>query len=134
MNRIVFSLFAAVLFFSCGQKTEFEPAQDSMEAGRQFIDGCLKGEFKKADFYMVQDSTNTSELKKMQNAYEHKDADHRVQYRQASLLIDHEEPVSDSVRIIYYKNSFDKIAHRVKVVNRNNNWLVDLKYTIEGNF
>lgn len=132
MNRVLF-LLAACLFFSCKQNPTYEPAQDSMEAGRQFIDGCLKGEFKRANFYMVQDPTNIEELKKMQSAYDHRDADYRVQYRQASILIDHEEPTSDSVRIIYYKNSFDKVPHKVKVVNRGNQWQVDLKYTFDGN-
>lgn len=130
---LIVLLLGTFFFSSCKQQTQYEPAQDSMEAGRQFIDGCLKGEFKKANFYMVQDATNREDLQKMQNAYDKKDADYRVQYRQASILIDHEEPISDSVRIIYYKNSFDKVAHKVKVVNSSNQWLVDLKYTFDGN-
>ncbi|PZP46494.1 MAG: hypothetical protein DI598_12020 [Pseudopedobacter saltans] len=133
MYRSIIALFLCVSLFACKQDPPFEPAQDSMDAGRQFIDGCLKGEFKRASFYMLQDQANVEDLKKMQSAYEKKDADFRVQYRQASILIDHEEPISDSVRIIYYKNSFDKVAHKVKVINRNNNWLVDLKYTFDGN-
>lgn len=133
MYKLVIALFISVFLFSCKQEPAFEPAQDSMDAGRQFIDGCLKGEFKRANFYMLQDPTNAEDLKKMQSAYEQKDADYRTQYRQASIMIDHEEPINDSVRIIYYKNSFDKVAHKVKVINRDKNWLVDLKYTFDGN-
>ncbi len=133
MKKVIPLLLLACLFFSCAQQAQYEPAQDSMDAGRQFIDGCLKGEFKRANFYMIPDVTNTDELKKMQTAYDLKDADYRVQYRQASILIDHEETLNDSIRVIYYKNSFDKIPHKVKVINRDKQWLVDLKYTFDGN-
>lgn len=132
MFKYLFVFLLGVFFFSCKQDPAFEPAQDSMDAGRQFIDGCLKGEFKRASFYMLQDPANIGQLKKLQSAYEQKDADYRVQYRQASILIDHEEPLNDSTRIIYYKNSFDKVDHKVKVIHRNSNWLVDLKYTFDG--
>ena len=123
----------AISLFSCKQEPSFEPAQDSMDAGRQFIDGCMKGEFKRANFYMLQDQTNKDDLAKLQNAYDQKDADYRVQYRQASIIIDHEETLNDSTRIIYYKNSFDKVAHKVKVIKKDSGWLVDLKYTFDGN-
>ncbi|MFT4204698.1 MAG: hypothetical protein QM610_12405 [Chitinophagaceae bacterium] len=133
MNKAILFIAVVYFFFSCQQQPVYEPAQDSMEAGRQFIDGCLKGEFKRANFYMVQDATNKDELQRMQSAYDRKDADYRVQYRQASILIDHEEAVNDSVRVIYYKNSFDKEPRKVKVVQRSDQWLVDLKYTFDGN-
>lgn len=132
MKRLVFILLIGILV-SCGQREQYEKAPDAMTAGTEFIDACLKGQFKKADFYMLPDGENKNELTKLQGAYDHKDADFRQQYRQASILIDHEETLDDSTHVIYYKNSFDKEAHKVKVVRQDGNWIVDLKYTFDGN-
>ncbi len=57
----------------------------------------------------------------------------KEQYRQASINILEERTVSDSVHIINYKNSFDNIARKVKVVDTKDGWLVDLVYTFDGN-
>ena len=129
MSRFLVLIFS-LLLFSCKSEPDFTPAEDAMDAGRQFIDGTLKGEFKKANYYMLPNATNKSQLTQIQNNYDHQDADYRVNYRQASIIIDQEESVNDSLHIIHYQNSFDKKPLQVHVLRHNGQWVVDLSSSL----
>jgi len=50
-------LFSSLIFaLSCSnQQAVLLPAENSFDAGREFIDGTLKGDFQKASFYMLAD-------------------------------------------------------------------------------
>ncbi len=128
-------LSIAILLFSCtGRETvAYTKAENAFDAGREFIDGCLKGDFKKATFFMLQDTVNNQQLDKLAKDYALKTKSDKAEYRQASIIIGDEETLNDSTHIIHYRNSFDKIARKVKVTRRDDNWLVDLKYTFDGN-
>jgi hypothetical protein len=133
MKRIAFFISAFIFLSSCNSGNNYSAAENAFDAGREFIDGCLKGDFDKASFYMLQDSVNAGLLSKMKKEYDADNATRKQQYKDASIIIDQDETVSSAEHIIYYKNSYDKIARKVKVVNANSNWLVDLKYTFNGN-
>ena len=51
----------------------------------------------------------------------------------ASRPINEDATVNDSTHIINYKNSYDNTGRKVKVILSNNEWLVDFKYTFDGN-
>lgn len=126
--------FIILLFaFAACSNDEYPKAQDALDAGREFIDGCLKGDFKRAGFYMVQDAENHSQLLKLKNAYKEKSAEQQTSFYNSSIQINEDAAVSDTVHVINYMNSYDKIGRKVKVVLRNNTWLVDFKYTFNGN-
>jgi hypothetical protein len=132
MKRIVYLL--PLLLLACNNASnQYPPAENALDAGREFIDGCLKGAFDKASFYMLPDETNKQDLEKIKRNYQTKSKSDQAQYQQASIVIENVDNVNDSITIINYKNSFDKIARKVKVIRRNNNWLVDFKYTFNGN-
>ena len=119
---------------ACGNlNNEYKDADNALDAGREFIDACLKGDFVKATFYMIQDQTNKDDLKKIEREYREKDRDGRRQYREASINIAEIANPTAAITIINYSNSFDKIAHKIKVVQLNNKWLVDFKYTFDPN-
>jgi hypothetical protein len=120
---------------SCGSGNAGEAihAESALDAGRGFIDGCLKGEFKKAALYMLQDEENRQDLEKLEKSYAEKPGNDKTQYKQASIIIEELEAVSDTVSIINYRNSFDRVARKLKVVKRENEWRVDFKYTFSGN-
>ena len=82
---------------------------------------------------MIDDNTNNSELLKLKRDYNTKGQDEKHAYSTASINIMEDATVNDSIHIINYKNSYDNIARKVKVINRNGKWLVDLKYTFNGN-
>ena len=82
---------------------------------------------------MVNDSINNRNLIKIKSDYQLKSSDDRHNYAASSIIINADETIDDSTHIINYSNSYDKVARKVKVVNRNGNWLVDFKYTFNGN-
>ena len=133
MKSLSLSLFAVIMMI-CGCNTyNYKQATTALEGGREFIDACLKGDFEKAAFYMIEDSINTRNLAKIKNDYRLKSSDDRHNYAVASIIINSDEAIDDSTHIINYSNSYDKITRKVKVVNRDGNWLVDFKYTFNGN-
>jgi hypothetical protein len=126
-------LFLALAICSCGAGGGFANADNAFDAGREFIDGCLKGDFSKATFYMINDEENNRDLQEIKRDYKAKSTEQKQEYYTASIIVQEEETLSDSVHIIYYMNSYDKIARKVKVILRNGNWQVDFKYTFNGN-
>ena len=112
---------------------EYKNADNALDAGREFIDACLKGDFVKASFYMIPDDKNKDCLAKIEKQYRDKDRDGRRQYREASINIVEIANPTEAVTIINYSNSYDKIAHKIKVIQQNNKWLVDFKYTFDPN-
>ena len=131
------ALFACVLpliliLWGCNVQN-YQPATTALEGGREFIQAYLTGDFDKASFYMINDSINNSDLLKIKRDYNLKSADEKHSYASASIINTSDEAIDDSTHIINYANSYDKIAHKVKVINRNKQWLVDFKYTFNGN-
>ena len=49
------------------------------------------------------------------------------------LLIDSTQQLSDSVTIITYSNTYKNKPSKLKMVKKNNEWLVDFKYTFNSN-
>ena len=133
MKAIVTGLCFILLITISGCRNKYTDAATALDGGREFIDGCLKGDFEKAAFYMLDDNTNESELLKIKRDYNLKSAQQKHDYATASILINEDAMLNDSIHIINYSNSYDKIARKVKVVNRNGKWLVDFKYTFNGN-
>lgn len=127
-------IFIGVLFFvACRNSEPFVKADSDLEAARNFIEGVLKGDFKRAEFYMLHDEQNESYLNKLKRRYRERSEHERKQYADASIVLMDVDMISDTATIISYHNSFDNIARKVKAVKMKGEWLVDLKYTANGN-
>ncbi|MCX6205813.1 MAG: hypothetical protein NTZ19_06145 [Bacteroidetes bacterium] len=125
-------LISLLFFVSCNSNNvQFSKAENAFDAGREFIDGTLKGDFKKAAFYMLTDSINQQFLAVQERDFRLKDKEGRQQLRTSSINIQQVEDLDSIVSIIHYNNSFDKINQSVKVIKQNNNWLVDYKYSFQ---
>ncbi len=120
----------SMLLFSC---SSYPKAEDPLDAAREFIDASLKGDFDKASFYMLQDDENKALLDKVKVNYRSRGASERKEYKEANIIILEEDTINDSTEIINYKNSYDNIARKARVVKSNGTWQVDLKYTFNGN-
>jgi len=118
---------------ACKSSTTYQDAGSALDAGREFIDASLKGDFVKAHFYMLQDAENKQFLDKIETDYRKKDRDGREQFRQASINIGEITDITDKETIINYSNSYDRIGRKIKVVYQNNKWVVDFKYTFNPN-
>ena len=82
---------------------------------------------------MLQDQENKALLDQVKANYHSRSASERKEYNDANIIILEEDAVNDSTEIINYKNSYDNIARKARVIKQDNTWLVDLKYTFNGN-
>ena len=122
-----------IMFLLIGCADTYPAASTALEAGREFIDGCLKGDFERASAYMINDKENESDLLKIKRDYDSKSKEQKASYATASIIITEDAGVNDTMHVINYKNSYDQFARKVKVVNREGEWKVDFKYTFNGN-
>lgn len=126
--------FLFLFFIACNNGSiQNNNATNALDAGREFIDACMKGDFARANVYMLQDEKNKEYLLKIERDYREKGRDGRQQYREASINIAQIENITETSTIINYSNSYDKVAHKIKVQLLNNKWLVDFKYTFNPN-
>ncbi len=133
MKSFLFIAFVVSLMVVCGCSSPYPKAENAFDAGREFIDASLKGDWDKAQFYMLRNETNDKELNRLKDEYRDKSNDQKQEYHNASIIILEEDTVNDSIHIVNYKNSFDNVARKVKVMQTGDGWLVDLSYTFSGN-
>lgn len=131
--KYLFLSFYLLLCACNNTNTQFPPAENALDAGREFIDACLKGDFIKANAFMLDDSTNRGHLQRAETKFREYDKEGRQQLRSASINISEVSDVDTATSIIYYSNSFDQKPLKVKVVKQNEKWLVDFKYTFNPN-
>jgi len=131
--KFITAIAFSIIFCCCSNEKNYPKAENALDAGREFIDGCLKGDFERAAFYMTGETRNKELLQAQQKNYNEKSKNEKQEYYNASIIINEDAVLNDSTHIINYRNSFDKTARKVKVVLQNNQWLVDFKYTFDGN-
>lgn len=127
MYSILIGLLVLLLTACSSPAKNFTPAENGLDAGREFIDACLKGDFSKASFYMVDDEKNKQLLSTVEAAYREKDKEGRQELRIASINIKEVAEPNDSTVMLYHSNSLDTSAKQTIIVKRNNIWLVDYK-------
>lgn len=119
--------FSILLFIACNpRQQEYRRAEDALDAGREYIQACLKGDFSRAAFYTTGDASNTTILQSTEEQYRRLDKEGRQQLRNASINISEVQELNDSTTAVQYSNSSDKEPHRLMVVKRKNDWQVDL--------
>jgi hypothetical protein len=132
--KYVFGLLGiALLLNACNNSKNYTPAKYAIVASSEFVQACLKGDFDKASFYMIQDEQNKNLLKEREVKYRSTTASQQRQLGEASLQNITIEEISPTETIVYYKNSYDNIGRKVKAIFTNNIWLVDFKYSFNPN-
>jgi len=128
-------IFVSLLLYSCNnEEDEYHVPENALDAGREFIGQSLKGNFKTADKYMLQDKENQYWLSKWSGQFNKISEQEKASYSKASINIaEVNDVVPDSVTIISFSNSFKKAPQKVKVIKYNGDWKVDFKYTFSGN-
>ncbi len=128
---IVFGVFT-ITITACNNSTNVDKS-DPLESGRGFIEASLKGDYVKAQKYLLADSTNMEYLEGLKTFNSNMNAEDRRGYSDANIIIDSSISKSDSVDIIYYTNSYKNKPSKIKLVKQKNEWLVDFKYTFIDN-
>ena len=129
MQKIILTTFTFLFFLACNQSTKTKNNSDALEAGREFIDASLKGDYEYAKKYLLADSTNQMYFDRFVEFDNNKPAADKEGFKNANIIIDSTQKVADSVTIINYSNTFKKKPSKIKLVKKNNEWLVDFKYT-----
>jgi hypothetical protein len=131
--KIIISLLTITLAITaCDHSVEVRKS-DPLESGRGFIESSLKGDYDEAQKYILQDSSNIQYFNGMKDFNNKRSMAEKEGYRDANILIDSTQKISDSVTIISYSNTYKNQPSKLKMVKKNNEWLVDFKYTFTGN-
>ena len=120
--------FTTTLFFflACGNKT-YQPAEDALDAAREFKDGCLKGNFDKATFYLTASKENENKLNKMQESFYNQTSTEIKQSQEASIIIKSSKEINATTSQVILSNSFTKIQDTIYVSMQNKTWKVDFR-------
>lgn len=133
MKRIIVAAIAfACVFTACDHTAEVNKT-DPLESGRGFIEASLKGDYVEAKKYILEDSTNLEYFEGLKDFNSKRNSEEREGYREANIIIDSTHQVSDSVTIITYSNTYKNVPSKLKMVKRNNEWLVDFKFSFNDN-
>ena len=116
-----------MLVFSCTDPKNFRKAEDAQDAGREFIRASLDGNYEKAQYYLLQDSTNQLLMAKWKKDYDRLDPDIRMRYKDDNILPINISTVNDSITSYTYSNSYKKDTTTIRIVRIKDEWLVDLK-------
>ena len=123
-------LCCAVLTFllSCAEDTKLTPAQDAEEAGTRFIRASLDGDYARARFYLLKDSTNLLLIKQQEINYDQLSAETKRNNREASIRPIEIKPENDSTTLYkYYHTSNTRDTTTIRITREKGQWLVDLK-------
>ncbi|MBN9300097.1 MAG: hypothetical protein J0I41_24075 [Filimonas sp.] len=132
MKKILSFLTICIFAMACSSQPTYTKAENALDAGREFIDGCLKGEFKKAEYFMLPDETNKRDLEKIRQLYLNTPNSEKLQYNHSSIVIDSVTDINDFTTIISYRNSYTMAPRKVKVVKKDDTWQVDFKEFYDG--
>ena len=102
MKKIIIIVsFIALVFSSCSNQSAVD-LSDPLNSGRGFIEASLKGDYIKAEKYILPDSTNMQYLEGLKDFNKKSDKIERENYREANIIVDSLIAVSDSENILYY--------------------------------
>lgn len=132
MKRLIL-LLACALVFACNSHSKYPKAENALDAGREFIDGFLKGDTRKASAYMIQDDENRELLERLHRQLKSRNHEDQQGYKESSIIIGDVDNVNENEVIIQYQSSYDRTGRKIKVINHKGVWLVDLKYTVNPN-
>ncbi|HEV8080369.1 MAG TPA: hypothetical protein VGP43_06640 [Chitinophagaceae bacterium] len=129
MYKIFLTAFIFLFFTSCNQQVKTVKNADPLEAGREFINASLTGDFEYAKKYLLADSTNLMYFDRFVDFDNKKPAADKEGYKSSNIIMYPTENISDSVTVINYSNTYKKEPSKIKLIKKNNKWLVDFKYT-----
>ncbi len=132
MRRLICVLAGIALLLAACQGG-YKKAEDAEDAGREFIRASLNGDYKKAQYYLLDDSVNQLLIKTWQQGFEKLDPETRQSYKEANIVVLKISPLNDSTSKFSFSNSYKKDTTTLKIVRIRGEWLVDLKEILNAN-
>jgi Domain of unknown function (DUF4878) len=132
LKILLTGVVSMLIFLACEQKGKERNNDGPLETGRQFIYESLKGNYNEAKKYVLPDSINIEYFNGLVKFNDRLSQQEKEGYKNANIIINSVENVSDSVTIINYSNTFKNAPSKIKLVKINNDWMVDFKYTFLG--
>ena len=103
-------------------------ASSDIDAGRKFVRAALDGKFDQAQTYLLSDSLNLNYLEVAARSYEKLSTADKESYRGASIVVHENRSINDSTTLLIFSNSFKNDKDTLRVVRKENKWVVDLAY------
>jgi hypothetical protein len=128
---VLFSLLLTIACNNSDKQAKGSVSENDLDAARNFLDAALKGDYKTAASYMLKDSTNLGYLNVTERSYQKLDPVKRDSLKNASLRFYDTKQVNDSTTITIFANSYKNDKDTLRIVRKNGQWLVDLKYLFE---
>ncbi|HLK28826.1 MAG TPA: hypothetical protein VKT28_09600 [Puia sp.] len=132
MKKIITLLLLATAV-ACNNTQSYKKAEDAQDAGREFIRASLDGDYDKAKYYMLGDSTNRYLLERWKNSYDNLSKEEKDKYKDAEIVVLDLHRENDSVTSYKYFNSYKKDTTTVKVMLVHGEWVVDMKELMKMN-
>lgn len=123
MKNISTALLA--LLIGCSTPTKnFPPATSSIEAGRNYLEACLQGDFEKATAYAATSEIMKSTTATNEKTYRALDKEGRSSFRQASIVILDITDKDSLHTLMNFQYSLDKKPRQIEIEKTNGKWLV----------
>jgi hypothetical protein len=134
MKLFLCSLLFLHLFSCTSNKIKIDTSTD-LTCAQGFIKSLYRGQFDDAEKVMISNKESIACLKNGRFSYnQFITKDLKEKYKVASVIFNNKEIINDSVVIFYYKDPVaDKNQPPLKLIKRNQEWLVDYAYSCSGN-
>ena len=103
-------------------------ASSDIDAGRKFVRAALDGKFDQAQGYLLVDSLNLNYLEVAARSYNKLSNADKESYKGASIVVHENRSINDSTTLLIFSNSFKNDKDTLRVIRRENKWVVDLAY------
>lgn len=121
-----------VVLFACNNSAENNKAENAIDAGREFVRAALDGDYKKASYYLLKDSTNLLLFERQKKNYFQLTSAEKNNYKQSSIRPVNIVNENDSTTIFrYYHSANPGDTTPLRIIKQNGTWLVDLKSVIK---
>jgi hypothetical protein len=124
---------AFIFILSCSPADAPVKGESDIDAAREFVRSALDGDYRKASYYLLKDSTNDLLFEQQQTNYKTLSPDDRRNYRESTIRpVDGIQRPNDSTTIFrYYHTANPTDTTSLRIVKREGRWLVDLKSVIK---
>jgi FtsZ-interacting cell division protein YlmF len=125
------SLFLLLTACNNTDNQETAKSENDIDAARNFIRAALDGKFNEAKGFLFNDSSNTEYFDAYQRNYQKTEPEVKREYHEATINIHNVTQLNDSTTVVIYSNSYKNDHDTLKVLKKNDQWLVDLKYLFQ---